>query len=53
MAYWINSVSKPGLNAMNYREFCCDSIDDIKELPNYKIRGTPQKIDGFLDTVSI
>ena len=52
MAYWINSVSKPGHNAMNYREFCCDSIDDIKELPNYKIRGTPQEIDGLLDTIS-
>ena len=52
MAYWIDSVHKPGINATNYREFCCDSVDDIKELPNYMSCGTPQEIGGNLDTVS-
>lgn len=52
MAYWINSVHKQGINAINYREFCCDNVNDIKELPTYKSRGTPQEIDRCIDTVS-
>lgn len=52
MAYWINSVYKPGNNATNYREFCCDNVSDVQELPNYKNSGTPQEIDGYIDTVS-
>jgi len=52
MAYWINPSPKSDNKPTNYREFCCDSVEDIKELPNYKIRGTPQIIDDRINTIS-